>query len=189
MDEDPFELAAANHEVVAAARAWIDHLRDGAIGPVWRGLAPDCRLAYAQAWIFDNPAVMADPRVETSSRDELAAALAGPDPQEAIWPAAHSYMLRQLSYPNGRLEHEGELGSGANPRPLAPGVELVRFFLLADVPRDASGNYYFPPGSVARNLALVMQQVGDDWLVAGVGHGILEPGWPPTFQRLAEVTD
>lgn len=98
-------------------------------------------------------------------------------------------MLSQLSYPNGGLEREGELGSGARPRPLAPGLELLRFFLLSETPRDEFGNYYFPPGSVARCFAVVMQQAEVDWLVAGVGNGILEPGWPPTFRRLAGPDD
>lgn len=71
------------------------------------------------------------------------------------------------------------VGAGVTTRIEAPAFEVVRLYLLEDLPVDADGTHYLPPGESARALTLVITAGAGTWSVAGIGR-VMAPGWPPT---------
>jgi hypothetical protein len=65
----------------------------------------------------------------------------------------------------------------------------VRLFYLPDLERDDTGNYVFAAGAIARALSILVTRTAAGWAVAGVGDGLLRPGWPPTYERIVQADD
>lgn len=65
----------------------------------------------------------------------------------------------------------------------------MRLFYLPDLDRDDHGNYVFAPGATARAVSVLVERTDSGWAVAGVGEWLLRPGWPPTYERVAQNDD
>ncbi len=185
----PEELAMAQSGLPALALAWVGAVRRGDIDSVWLMTDPQFRLGLAQMWIWHNrDAVDQDLHREGISRDELAEQLVATDtPRHPLWVHCARVSMRTISKAAGDLD--GELASGTRPRPVGPGLELIRLFPLDRMPADEHGNRIFPPGMSVEALSLVMRLADDQWKVAGIGHHLLQPGWPPTFEEVATGSD
>lgn len=185
--------AAASSAMNVAASAWLEHLRANNAEAVWASMDPDFRLAYAQHWIVANsPQVLADPTVRGLTPDEFAQRMADPRAGHPLWPHLARLVRRDLC--GQTLANVGgpdrELGVGTRPRPIAPGLELVRLIPLDAVPQDASGMHVFRDRQTVETVTLVMREQPDGaWAVAGVGHAMLLPGWPPETRTVASPTD
>lgn len=170
---------------------WLAHARALDAAGVWARLDADFRLGYAQNWILANsPRIMADPSVRGMTRDEFASAMAQPAPSHPLWPNLARALRREVC--QGRVIDsfgDRQMGVGTNPRPVAPGLELVRLIPLDVMRRDDEGNYVWPDATWVEALTLTMRLTDDGWSVAGLDHQLLVPGWPPEWRELGSPSD
>lgn len=155
---------------------------------VWHSMSADFRLAMAQGWLVHNPEAFRHPSAEGLDRDELAARLAAPTPRHELFEHVIRVSLRELAGMLGGLDVE-LLQPGARPRPMGPDLELIRLLYLPDMQMDSSGNLGFAPGTWARGVSVLVQRAGAQWEIAGIGDGILRPGWPPTYDAFIKPAD
>lgn len=186
-DLNPDDSFAAVMEPARRALEWVGALRSGDFSAVWAGLDSDFRLALVQGWIVRNPAVLRRPEASLG-RDQLARDLSTEDPQHRLWPHCRRVLERELvGATAGVADHE--LAPGTRPRPMAPGLELIRLFPVDLLPRDAEGQPFFAAGQVVMSLSLITSHGQAGWVVAGIGEGVLRPGWPPEYQFLVRPED
>ncbi len=182
------ELAMAQSGLPILALQWVDAVRQGDVNMVWEMADPQFRLGLVQMWIWHNrEAVDQDIRREGISREELVNELAGASPRHPLWVHCARVSMRNISEASGDLDRE--LGPGTRPRPIGPGLELVRLFPLDKLPVDEHGYRSFPPGMSVETLTLIMRFVDDQWMVAGLGDHLVQPGWPPTLERVSTGSD
>ena len=184
----PEELVQAMSGPNHFALQWIQSAGQDQTEMVWPHMTPDFRLAMTQGWLMHNPDAFGDPSAADLSRDELARILAAEKPEHNLFPHLARVSLREIRNSYGDLD-TSQMGPGARPRPMGVGLELVRIFYLPDLDRDDEGNYVFAAGAVARAASVLVEQAGPAWLVAGVGEGLLRPGWPPTYERIVQIED
>lgn len=191
MDEErmsPEELAQAQTGPNNFALNWIQAVGRDEIEVVWRAMTSDFRLAMAQAWLTANPVAFGDPSASDLTRDELAAALATEDPDHWLFPDLARVSLREIKNTYGNLD-TSKLGPGLRPRPMGPDLEVVRLFYLPDLDKDDAGNYTFAAEATVRTASVWVQRSGSWWAIAGVGDGLLRPGWPPNYESILRPED
>lgn len=173
----------------AVAFTWLEAMRRRNADEVWRVTDPQFRLCLVQIWILANyAALQEDLGRENFSRDELAEQLAQETPSHPFWQDCARVTLRTIHETcEGALDEE--LGIGSRPRLLGPGLELVRFMPLNDLPKDEHGAAYLAPGGVSLSVPLIMSLHEGGWRVAGVGHHLLHPGWPPSPEEVVSPDD
>lgn len=170
------------------AMDWVQAAGRDQVDFVWSQMAADFRLAMTQAWLSRNAAAVSDPSAAGFDRDSLAARLSAPTPQHPLFQHLARVSLREIVNVFAGLDPD-LLGAGTRPRPVGPNLELVRLFYLPDLDRDRDGNYVFAPGATARAVSVLVERTDSAWAVAGVGDGILHPGWPPTYETLVAPED
>jgi hypothetical protein len=173
--------------MVMAALRWLGGLRVQDLLAVWAGLSAGFRLALAQAWLVSNPEVLADRRA-IGGREQVAAELAMDRPTDPLWSRLAGFMHRELMRATA-WAFDLELAPGTRSRVIAPNLEALRLFVTEDLAIDENGHRHFAVGQTARALTMLMEHDGANWWIAGVGDGILTPGWPPTYQRLVTTED
>lgn len=177
-------MSGANH----FALVWVQAAGQDQIENVWPHMTPEFRLAMTQAWLTKNPRALDDPNAAASNRDELAAHLSEERPQHQLFAHLARVSLREIRNSYGRLDTD-QLGPGLRPRPMGLDLELIRLFYLPDLDRDEAGDYVFAPGARARAANVLLQRAGQGWAVAGVGNGLLRPGWPPRWEQIVQPED
>jgi hypothetical protein len=166
-----------------AAFVWLHAVRSGDDAGMWRALAPGMRLALAQMWIIANPALSTEPSAP-SDRDVFAESLALEQPQHPLTSQCLSVSRRTLAHALGSFaEATFNPSVGTRLRPIAPTLELVRFFGADELSKDDDGRIAWEAGAAARSLAVTCELEQGHWGVAGLGY-ILRPGWPPTTEQL-----
>jgi hypothetical protein len=191
MDEEgisPEELAQALTGPNRFALQWIQATSHNQIEVVWPQMTRDFRLAMTQAWLSYNPAALQDPSVVGLTRDELASALAAESPDHALFRNLAQVSLREIRNAYGNMDTD-QLVPGLHPRAMGMDLEVVRLFYLPDLDRDKVGDYIFAAGAVARSAPVWVRQTAPGWAVAGIGEGLLHPGWPPTYERMLRPED
>jgi hypothetical protein len=189
MPDDDFMLdVTASASVNSAALRWYALVQAGDFGSAWAAMDADFRRALTQDWIGRNPAVMSDPTV-TGDRDELAAELSVPAPTHPMWQHLSRVTERGVRGATTDLFAGRELGAGVRPRPMGVDLMLVRLMPLDELAVDENGMRVFAPGQMVLGLSLLMRRVDAEWQVAGVGDGLLRPGWPPVFERIVDPAD
>jgi len=79
-----------------------------------------------------------------------------------------------------------EVGQGPRTRAISVDLEIVHLIPMEDLPVDADGRKYHPPGAAVKSLPLVMHLSEGEWKVAGIGARLLSPGWPPVWTELPQ---
>lgn len=188
-NEPPPELLAmAQSGLPALAFGWLNALRRTDADEVWRLNDPQFRQALTQMWIWHNRTALLADFGTSFDRDELAVQLAKEAPAHPLWEPCARVSLRTLRQACGEILDE-ELGLGSQPRMLGPDLELVCFTPVGDLPQDEQGVAWTVPGSMTRSLSLVVKHHDGFWRVAGIGHHILQPGWPPSHVQIATPED
>jgi hypothetical protein len=170
------------------ALQWVQAVVGDRAAEVWRQMTPDYRLSLVQLWLTHNPEALSDPSAASLDRDELAQCLAAEELQHVLFRHLARVSLRELRNSFGGVDIS-EIAPGTRPRPVGPDLELVRLFYLPDLERDNTGNYVFAAGAIARALSILVTRTAAGWAVAGVGDGLLRPGWPPTYERIVQADD
>jgi len=184
----PEELALIDSGPNPFALQWVQAVVGNRPAEVWRQMAPDYRLSLVQLWLAHNPEALNDPSAASLDRDELAGCLAAEEPEHVLFRHVARVSLRELRNSFGDVDIS-EIAPGTRPRLVGPDLELVRLFYLPDLERDDAGNYVFAAGATARALSVLVNRTAAGWAVAGVGEGLLRPGWPPTFERIVQAND
>lgn len=184
----PEELAQAAFGPNQFALQWVQAVADDRAEMVWPQMTPDFRLSLAQWWLVHNPEALNDPSAASLDRDELVPLLAAAKPEHILFRHLARVSLRELRNGFGGLDIS-KLGPGTRPRPIGPGLELVRLFYLPDLDKDDAGNYVFAAGAAARTVSVLVERRERGWAVAGVGESLLRPGWPPTYERVVQIGD
>jgi len=184
-DPTPEQYAQFSTEVSSAGFAWIEavHRRDSA--EVWHGLDSSFRPALVQQWLYDNPSSLADPSAVGIARDDLAAMLAEEQPEHPLWQHCERVSMRAIRSPTAGIE-DMEVGQGPRTRAISVDLEIVHLIPMEDLPVDADGRKYHPPGAAVKSLPLVMHLSEGEWKVAGIGARLLSPGWPPVWTELPQ---
>jgi hypothetical protein len=184
----PEEISQALTGPVHFALHWIQSVGHNQDEVVWEQMTPRFRLATVQAWLSMNPEALNDPSVGITTRGDLASELAQEKPTNALYRHLARVMLREIKGTFGNLDVD-QFGPGLRPRLMGPGLEVVRLFYLPDLDKDEAGNYVFAAGATARGAAVWVEREAEGWAVAGVGDGILQPGWPPIYERILRPED
>lgn len=184
----PDELTQPESGPSRFALDWLHAVARDDIEAVWPAMAANFRLSMAQMWITNNPQALQDPSVTGSSRDDLARVLSAKMPEHELFVHLARVSLRDIRNSFSNID-PARLGPGARPRPIGPDLELVRLFYLPDLHQDDAGTYSFLPGATARNASVLVHRQEAGWAVAGVGHHLIHPGWPPTFEQVADTED
>jgi len=173
-----------------AAMLWLQTLEKDRFDVTWRALTGDFRLYLIQDWIMNNPGLDHDPSRAGMDRDELAAALAMPEPTHVLW-VRGAARVAERGLRGATVDHLAgrPWGAGSNLRPLGPDLELVRIFPNDQLVPGEDGELVFPPGGVAEVLSVLMELVPGGWLVAGIGGWLPRPGWPPQIEMIASPED
>ena len=170
------------------ALGWVQAAAAGQADLVWQLMSTQFRLAAVQGWIWHNPQALDDHSAAGFDCDSLAAHLSQLAPEHELFQHVVRVTLRDITEGFGDLDVD-QLAAGSRPRPVGPGLELVRLVYLPDVDRDGEGNYSLAPGAWARNISVFVEWIDSTWAVAGVGEGILHPDRPPAFERLVGPGD
>lgn len=183
-DEDDAQPSSA---LVVAALTWLGSLRQQGLPAVWTGLSPDYRLALAQAWLVSNPAVLDNP-LAFGGREKLAADLATDPPVHPLWSGlagfAHQQLMRLTAW-----TFSLELAPDTHSRLVAPGLESLRLCVADDLAMDKVDRGAAASRQAARALTMILEHDGGAWRIAGIGGGVLNPGWPPHHQQLVGAED
>ena len=163
------------------ALEWLKAAHREDIDAVWTSMTADFRLVCAQGWIMKNPQCLTHPTVAGLNREAFAAQLADTASKHPLFLHLARVTLREIRNAAGNFDPE-TLGIGTRPRPIGSNLELVRLLVLADLPRDDDGVHYWPPDTPAYGASVIMQHEASGWFVAGVGAGVMAPGWPPTLE-------
>lgn len=186
-DLSDYEQAAAVVTPALAALEWIHATLTGDFDTSWGGLDPTFRLAVVQEWISSNPRVL--DLVPHSAPDDVAAELADRRPTHWLW---HEHGQRVVQRNLEQLV-EGlrgmQYGHGIKPRFVAPDLEVVVFFDLDGLPTDERGVHYLPPGEGRPSSPMIMRLDNGRYVVRGVGMGMWQPGWPPTYVEVLRPED
>lgn len=168
--QTPDEMLAHLEGPVAAVWAWLAALTEDDWARAWRLSDDTFRLVRAQAWLWNN---RDDPRVAGQDLDELAAALARPNPSHDLWPAFAELEVRahREAWDRWNLHN---MGAGTHPRPVGLDYEVV-VLLEAEEPILFTETTLVPDA-----LLFLVHLVDNRWLVANAGSDRhLVPGWPP----------
>ncbi len=165
------------------ALAWLAMIRQARFDAVWEAMTDEFRLVCVQDGVVNNPTVMSDPSV-TATRDELAAALSAPAPTHPLWVHTRRVSERAVRSVTVDLVGDRELGVASRPRPIGPGLELIRLIPLDQLDVDESGMHVWPPGQAVQDLSILLRHSSDGWLIAGAGGWLPRPGWPPQFETV-----
>ena len=184
----PEELAQVDSGPNQFALQWVQAVVGDSAGEVWRQMTPDYRLSLVQLWLTYNPYALNDPSAAFLDRDELAQCLATEEPEHVLFRHVARVSLRELRNSFGSVDIS-EIAPGTRPRPIGADLELVRLFYLPDLDRDEAGNHVFAAGATARALSVLVNRIAAGWAVAGVGEGLLRPGWPPTYECTVRADD
>jgi hypothetical protein len=184
----PEELAQAMSGPSHFVLQWIQSVGRNQVETVWPQMTPDFRLAMTQGWLTRNPAALSAPSAVGLDRDQLASILSVENPEHDLFTHLARVSMRDIRNAYGDLDVD-QMGPGLRPRPIGANLELVRVFYLPDLGRDQQGNYVFAAGATARAATVLVERHGPDWAVAGVGEGLLRPGWPPAYERIVQAGD
>ena len=184
----PEDLAQVDSGPNQFALQWVQAVADNHAEDVWRQMTADYRLSLVQWWLTHNPEALNDPSAVSLDRDELAQCLAVEEPEHILFRHVARVSLRELRNTFGGVDIS-EIAPGTRPRPVGVELELVRLFYLPDLDRSDAGNYVFAAGTTARALSVLVNRTTAGWAVAGVGEGLLRPGWPPTYERIVQAGD
>lgn len=187
-DMTPEEWAQAASGVGLFSLNWVRGVGHDQIENVWPQMTPNFRLALAQGWIWANPDALDDGRAGGMSRDELAQALAHSHPTNSLFADLARVSMRDIRSSYDDLDVD-QLGTSTRPRPVGPGLELVRLLYLADLDHDGQGNYTWPDGGVARGVTVLIEHGTEGMAVAGTADGVLRPGWPPVHEQFIQPSD
>jgi hypothetical protein len=150
-------------------------------------LRPGVPRGPGQEWIGSNPGVLSlAPR---AGRDTVAAALAAPAPDHPVWREHGQRVLRRNVERLVEPLRGRQYGTGTRPRLIPPDLEAVVLLDLADLPVDEHGFAYLPPGEGRPSFAMIMRAHEGAHLVRGVGAGVYDPGWPPTWTEVLRPED
>lgn len=168
------------------ALAWVRAVSEGDVASAWEALSDEVQLALAQMWIYHNPAVLEDPLADGLDRDQLAERLLAEEDQLSV--NMRFIEIRTIYTSWGDVEPD-KLAMGTNPRPIGPGLEVVRLLHTDDLEVDDKGIHQFQPGTWARSLTVIVASDAQGWRVAGVNDQLIRPGWPPTTEQVVGTTD
>lgn len=158
---------------VAAARNWINDVKDGNRELAWKAIAPETRLVLAQAWIIANENHPSLRELQGITRDELAAMLARLDQPHYL---SAPFMASQF----GEFEQAYQAfntetwGAAERPRRYKADYELV---ILMETGGDL---FEWRVGASNPALQVILKRVYGQWFIAGFSSEIPHPGWPPT---------
>ena len=134
-----------------------------------------------------NPGALSDPAAKGNGPELLAALLARREPRHPlfgyVWQVVHRGLLEALSPFLGQ-----ELAASVRPRPLAPGLEVVRLFRASDLTVGADGIRLWHPGVELASFVLIMSRQGEDWEVRAPGAWLPVNSWPPKMDVLDPST-
>lgn len=187
-DMSPEEFAHAAAGPNRFAFDWVEAVSEARVDDVWPLMTAGFRLAMAQSWIVNNPAVMKHPSTVGLDRAEVARRLASASPRHDLFEHLARVSLREIRGTWNDADMD-DLLIGTRPRVLSATLELVRLFYRPDMSQDAEGNYYFAPDTYVRGASILVELIGGGWQVAGAGDALLEPGWPPTLRRVVNPED
>lgn len=155
---------------------WVGDVLADRVEAVWGAMSHDFRQCFAQMW------VSADPRAEGEDRDQLVDRLLGET--DRLFRAMRADVVRSIrkSFGDGPFD---DLGVGARPQPVGPELELVRLFHTAGLATNHLGHHYMVPGAIEQAIGVIVARTDDGWEVAGIGHQLLRPGWPPARVDIA----
>ena len=154
----------------AAVWHWIGLIQQGDMPEAWKKLDRNLRLALAQDWILAN-ADHSD--LQPYNKDDLAAALSAREPNHGL---AVPFLISQQNKFQAAygLIDVHDWGAAERRRTYKIEYELV---ILMETKGE---ELYWEPGMAARHTSFVMRRIMQEWLLAGFGHEIARPGWPPT---------
>lgn len=167
---------------------WLHAVARQDVDAVWPAMAASFRLGMTQMWITNNPQALQDPSAVGLRQDDLALALSAERPEHELFAHLARVSLRDIRNSFGNID-PAQVGPGARPRPIGPDLEPVRLFYLPDLHQDDAGRYSFMPGATARSASVLVHRNADTWTIAGIGHHLIRPGWPPTFEQVADAED
>lgn len=160
---------------VDAARHWLRAIRDDEITTAWCGIAPQARLALAQAWILAN---QGHPTLAGyDDRDNLARRLAQAIPDH---PLSSAFLATQLSEFERAYQAFDEETWGAAERPRRFGIDIELVIFLP----TGGGPMTWQPGTQLPAIQITLQRIIGTWYVAGFSDSLLIPGWPPSQTAL-----
>ncbi|MBM3714193.1 MAG: hypothetical protein FJW64_00395 [Actinobacteria bacterium] len=171
-------------EAVYAAFEWVSLLRAGDFMTAWATMTPTLRLALTQLWIVANPEVLDT----VDDRDVLAAELAQPTPDHALWTDLSRDTEREIRKVTTDPVGDRKLGLASTHRPLSPGLEIARLVPLDQLDQP-NGQAVWLPEQTVHSVTLIMQWGEHGWSVAGLADHLYTPGWPPTVERVVEPHD
>lgn len=147
---------------------WVQDVLADRVDAAWAAISGEFRLCLLQMRVYGEP-----------DRDEIVERVLiglGDDHLRAA-------VIRSIrdSFGDGPFD---DLGVGARPRPIGPGLELVRLFHTTGLSVNGVGHHYLTPGESARAIGVIVARTDDGWEVAGLGNNLLRPGWPPTRVKI-----
>ncbi len=182
MPLDDIERASLESGPIEPAFRWLRALENDAES-AWTGVDDDLRLWFALRWVEANPAALHHPVVTEKSPEAFAAALAASGQRHPLFPSLWRVTRRGLIEALGPFLGQ-ELSASVRPRPLAPGLEVVRLFQASDLPPEEDGIRLWQPGVELPSLVLVMSQHGEGWRVHAPGAWLPVTSWPPALNEL-----
>lgn len=141
-----------------------------------------------QMWMTNNPQALQDPSAMGLSQNDLANVLAAERPKHELFVHLARVSLRDIRNSFDNLDLT-QFGPSKRARPIGPNLELARLYYLPDLQQDGVDRYSFLPGTSARSASVVVRRDAEAWAVSGVGHHLMHPGWPPTFEQVADAED
>ena len=186
MGLDDLERATLESGPMDSAFRWLNAVQCDK-KEAWTALDDDLRLWFALDWIKSNPGALSDPAAKGNGPELLAALLARREPRHPlfgyVWQVVHRGLLEALSPFLGQ-----ELAASVRPRPLAPGLEVVRLFRASDLTVGADGIRLWHPGVELASFVLIMSRQGEDWEVRAPGAWLPVNSWPPKMDVLDPST-
>ena len=153
-------VSGPNHFVLD----WVGDVLADRVDVAWAAIGGEFRLCLVQMLVHGDP-----------DRDQVVERLLlGRD--DVDMRAAVVRSIRD-SFGDGPFD---DLGVGARPQPIGPGLELVRLFHTTGLAVNGVGHHYLTPGESASAIGVIVARADDGWEVAGLGGHLLRPGWPPT---------
>lgn len=135
------------------ALEWGHLILNGRFDDAWRHLTHPAHRLHVASQGARQPQPLG--ALYEQDRDRLADGDAG----SALWVVFADQIAGWFGRMLDTMTVDGDLFAGANPRPLAPGIEQVMFTGPEDLPAD----------SYSWVLPVVLAQAGDGWRVASLG--------------------
>lgn len=182
MEPDSPEYAQLLSGPNVFALSWYTALYAQDVVTAWAALSNTLQLALVQGVLQDNLHLVD----RGTTKDDLAASIASGGDEHPAFGDVRALALKQVLRACGDLPAD-RLAMGSRPRPLGPGLEMVRLFLTDDVTKHPDGSYTFDDGAQARAIGVIVEgESPHTWRVVGIGEHLLLPGWPPTPERVAD---